>query len=241
MKKIISFLCLVLLTGTMSIYSQSLKDVLDKYYDAVGMDALTKTNSLIMKGKVIQSTMELPMELSLKRPNKVRMEADIQGTKFIQVYNGKEGWAVMPWTGSTEPQALDDEQVKSLKQMSDIEGELYNWKEKGYDVTLEGSDDVEGTPVYKVKVVKPGNDEFIFYLDKDNYIILKSDAKITVQGSPVESSNYYSNFKMVDGMAMPYSIETRMNGQVVSQIEIDTIALNKVLPDSLFEKPVVAQ
>ncbi len=237
MKKIFVSLAMILLAGSFTMNAQNLEKVLDNYFDAIGIDNLLKTNTIIMKGKIVQMNMDLPMELYQKRPKKLRMEAEIQGTKFVQGYNGKDGWAIMPWTGSTDPQDVTGDQLKGLEQMADIEGDLYNWEKKGYTVTLEGSEDMEGTPVYKIKLVKPDGDAFIFYMDKDNYVVLKEDATVKVQGTPVESSTFFSNFKSVEGMVMPFSIESRMNGQVTSQIEIDSIEVNKVLEDSMFEKP----
>lgn len=241
MKRLISFFGMILFIGSFAIQAQTLDKVLDNYYDAVGMKKLHETNSIVMKGKIIQGNMELPMTMYQKRPKKLRMEAEVQGTQFLQVYNGKEGWTVMPWTGSTEPQPMNEDQIKILEQEADIEGDLYDWKDKGFKVTLEGSDEMEGTPVYKIKLVKPDGNEFTFYLDKDNYVILKTDAKVKIQGNPIETTTFYSNFKSVDGMVMPYSIESRMNGQVTSQITIDSIEVNKGLEDSMFEKPASNQ
>ena len=230
-------MAMILFIGSFAVQAQNLNKVLDNYYDAVGMKKLLNTNTIIMKGKIVQMNMELPMTMFRKRPDKMRMEAEIQGNKFVQAYNGKDGWAIMPWTGSTDPQPLTDDQVKLLEQEADIEGDLYNWKEKGFDVTLEGSDEMEGTPVFKIKVVKPSGNDYTYYIDKDNYVVLREDARVKVQGTPIESSTYYSNFKSVDGMIMPFSIESKMNGQVTSQITIDSVEVNQNIDDSMFDMP----
>ncbi|HYW94297.1 MAG TPA: outer membrane lipoprotein-sorting protein [Bacteroidales bacterium] len=237
MKKMISSLAMILFIGSFAVQAQNLNKILDDYYDAVGMKKLLNTTTIVMKGNIVQMNMDLPMTMYRKRPNKMRMEAVIQGNKFVQAYNGKDGWAIMPWTGSTDPQPLTDDQVKLLEQEADIEGDLYNWKEKGFEVTLEGSDEMEGTPVYKIKVVKPSGNEYTYYLDKDNNVVLREDARVKVQGTPIESATYYSNFKSVDGMIMPFSIESKMNGQVTSQITIDSVEVNQDIDDSMFDMP----
>ena len=228
---------MILFIGSFAVQAQNLNKILDDYYDAVGMKKLLNTTTIVMKGNIVQMNMDLPMTMYRKRPNKMRMEAVIQGNKFVQAYNGKDGWAIMPWTGSTDPQPLTDDQVKLLEQEADIEGDLYNWKEKGFEVTLEGSDEMEGTPVYKIKVVKPSGNEYTYYLDKDNNVVLREDARVKVQGTPIESATYYSNFKSVDGMIMPFSIESKMNGQVTSQITIDSVEVNQDIDDSMFDMP----
>ncbi len=238
MKTRLFILSLILFTGSFALNAQSLDKILDKYYDVIGIDKLLTTNSIVMRGKIIQTGTEIPTVMYQERPKKMRMEAEIpDGTKFIQAYDGKEGWAIMPWTGSQDPQAMTEEQQKALEQMGDIEGDLYNWKKKGYDVTLEGTEKLDGADVYKIKLVKPSGDEYVFYLDKNKHIILKEDAKVNVQGTKVETNIYFSDFRPVDGMTMPFNIQTKKDGQLFSQFIIEDIEVNQDIDDSLFEKP----
>ena len=167
----------------------------------------------------------------------VRMEAEIQGTKLIQAYDGENGWTIMPWTGSVEPQDLNEDQLKGMKQMADMEGDLYNWEEKGFELTYEGEEDMEGTPVHKLKLVKEDGDVFTYYIDAENYVILKVDSKVDVQGTEMMSSSYYSNFKPVEGMIMPFSIENRVNDQVQLQLVIESYEIDSEIDNSMFKKP----
>lgn len=233
------FTALIFLSFTVS--AQDLEEIIDKHHEVVGLQKILETETMIAKGKVVQMGTEFPMILYQARPNRFRMEAEIQGTKMIQAFDGETGWIVMPWTGSLEPQKLTEEQLKSMKQMGDMEGDFYNWKEKGYDVSYMGEDDMEGTPVHKIKVVKEEGDEFIYYIDAENYVILKTDATVNVQGTETKSSTYYSNFKPVQGMIMPHSMETEVNGQTQSQIVIEEVKLDEELEDSMFEMPVESE
>jgi outer membrane lipoprotein-sorting protein len=236
MKKIIS-LALALFTGVgMGIHAQDLDEILDNYFEVIGLSKVLETETVISKGKAVQMGMEFPMTLYQKRPGKARMEAEIQGTVFIQAYNGESGWTVMPWTGTAEPQDLSEDQVKAMEQMSDIEGDLYNWEEKGHKLSLIGEEDMEGTPIYKLKLEKEDGDLYYYYLDAENFVILKVDAQVMVQGTAVESSSYYTNFKPVEGMIMPFSIETRINDQVTMNIMLEEILVNEEVDDNIFEK-----
>jgi hypothetical protein len=38
-------------------------------------------------------------------------------------------------------------------------------------------------------------------------------------------------------MAVPGKIENKMNGQSAGTIVVDTVVINTILPDSLFQKP----
>ena len=57
-------------------------------------------------------------------------------------------------------------------------------------------------------------------------------------GNETNTDTYYSNYRQIDGIAVPGKIENKMNDQPAGTIVIDTVVINTVLPDSLFQKPV---
>ncbi|MCF8391906.1 MAG: hypothetical protein K9H12_14500 [Bacteroidales bacterium] len=237
MKKYLTLLTILVFTSAVNIFAQDLDEILDNYFEVVGQEKMLEFNTIILQGKAVQMGMEFPMTLTQKRPDKARMEAEIQGAKIIQAYNGVTGWSIIPMTGSMEPQDMGEQEVKGMKQMGDMDGDLYNWKEKGFDLTLVGEDDMEGTAVFKLKLVKPDGDEFIYFMDAENFVVLRVDTKIMMQGAQIESSSSFSNFKPVSGVIMAHSIEQKMNGQVMMQMVIDNVEINSEVSDSIFEKP----
>jgi|ERR1035437_1520317 outer membrane lipoprotein-sorting protein len=237
MKNTLKILSVLLLISAIPVQSQSLDDVLKQHFSAIGQDKLLKVNTQKATGKIIQNGVEIPFTQLAKRPDKVRVEGTFQALTFVQTYNGKEGWSVNPFAGVTDPQPMTEDALKSMKYQSDIDGMLWNWKEKGYTVTLDGKEDMEGTSCYKIKLTTKDDDSFIFYIDSDSYIMIRSNTKIKVMGNESESDTYYSNYIQVEGLAIPGKIETKMNGQVAATIVIDKVELNIDLADSLFEKP----
>jgi hypothetical protein len=185
--------------------------------------------------------MEYPFKIYKKRPGKSRIEVEIQGSKMIQVYDGQKGWSVIPWSGSTDPQDMTADEAKNLKDQSEFEGSLYNWKEKGYKVDLVDKEDLEGSSVYKIKLTKPDGDTETYFIDADNFIILKVSSMVKIQGNESEGEVDYSDYKPVEGVLMPFTFQNKFKGQageMVSQIIFDTIVINKEINDSLFLKPV---
>ncbi|MFA6128751.1 MAG: hypothetical protein WC699_15735 [Bacteroidales bacterium] len=237
MKKFaILFSAMMLISGTF-VFAQSLDDVLKQHFSAIGQDKLVKVNSFKTIGKLVQSGMEIPFIQMAKRPDLLRVEGTFQGLTFIQTFNGKEGWNLNPFAGATEPQPMSEDELKSLRYSADIDGMLWNWKDKGYTVTLEGKEDMEGTSCFKVKLVTKDADSFTYYLDSDSYMMIRTNTKVKVQGNDTESDTYYSNYMQVEGMAMPGKVDTKMNGQVVMTIVTDKVEINPELDKSLFEKP----
>ncbi|MDX9772260.1 MAG: hypothetical protein RBT02_02435 [Bacteroidales bacterium] len=238
MKKITVLLTVMLLATGSTLMCQSLDDVLKEHFAAVGQDNQLKVNSARMTGKMVQSGLEIPFIQMAKRQNKVRIEATLQDLTLIQTFNGEEGWSVNPFAGVTEPQPMSEDEVKSMKYSSDMDGMLWDFENKGYTVTLEGSEDMEGTQCFVVKLVSDSGDTFTYYIDSDTYIILRTNNKIKVMGNEAETDTYQSNYMMVDGIAVPGKIETKMKGQVVMTLVVDKAEFNPELDDALFEKPV---
>lgn len=237
MKKIaVLFSALMLVSGTF-LSAQSLDDVLKEHFKAIGQEKLLKVNSIKATGKLVQSGLEIPFIQMAKRPDCIRIEGTFQGLSFIQTYNGKEGWNLNPFAGATEPQPFTEDELKSMKYSADIDGMLWNWKEKSYTVTLEGKEDMEGTSCFKIKLATKDGDVFNYYLDADSYMMIRTNTKVKVQGNETESDTYYSNYMQVEGMAMAGKVDTKMNGQIVMTIVTDKVEFNTELDKSLFEKP----
>lgn len=241
MKKITALLSVLFMGAGISLTAQSLDDVLKEHFSATGQDNLLKTNSQKVTGKMVQSGLEIPFVQMIKRPGKVRIEATLQNLTLIQTFNGTEGWTINPFAGVTDPQPMSEDEVKSMKYNSDMDGMLWNWKEKGYTVTLTGEEDMEGTPCFVIKIVTGTGDTFTYYIDSDSSIMLRSNTKMLLMGNESESDTYFSNYMMVDGIAVPGKIETKMKGQVVMTLVVDKVELNIDLDDTLFEKPVAKQ
>jgi len=236
MKKITTLLSVLLLVSINLVQSQSLDDILKEHFSTTGQDKLLKVNTQKLTGKMIQGGVEIPFIQMAKRPDKVRVEGTFQGLTFKQTYNGKEGWNTNPFVGVTEPQPFSEDELKSIHYQSDMDGMLWNWKEKGYTVTFDGKEDMEGTSCFKIKLISKAGDSFTYYIDSDSYILIRLTTKIKVMGNETEADNYYSNYMQVEGLAVPAKVETKMNEQLVMTIVVDKVELNIELDDTLFEK-----
>lgn len=148
-KSIITFIITLLVASTTGIQAQTLKEVLDKHFKTIGQEKLAAVKTYSVKATVNQMGMDVPMEM--KRPNKFRMEIEMQGQKMIQVFDGAKGWFIAPWI-SPEPQKLEGEQLQQALNQADIDGELYNYTLKGHKAELIGKEQQDGKEVYNIKL-----------------------------------------------------------------------------------------
>jgi len=237
MKKIISATLLLLIVASSNLLTaQNLDEVLENHFDAIGQKKLKKVETVTTKGKINQMGIDVPFVQISVRPNLFRVQGTFQGLSFIQTYNGVEGWTVNPFAGTTEPEPIPADQMKELKVQADMDGILWQWKEKGYNVTLDSTEEVEGTPCYRVKVVVPEGSTYVNFIDKESFLLIKTNTKSTMMGAEVESESFYSNYMQIEGITFPGKIENRYNGVTSEIILIEAVELNKEYATTLFDK-----
>jgi len=229
---------IIVFTSTGKSQGPNLDEVLSSYYNAIGIEKMKDWQTMTSTGKTVFGGQEYPFSTIVKRPGKIRVEAEVQRMKMVQSFDGEKGWSIIPWTGSTEPQDMTADQVKGMKNNADLDGSLYHWKEKGHKAELLGKEDMEGSIVYKIKVARADGDVETYFIDADNYVILKMASTTKIQGNETESEIYFSNYKEIQGVMMPTAITTKMKEQTVSQVIIDKVEINTPVNDSIFMKPI---
>ena len=236
-------LCVLLVLGGMAA-AATVEEVVAKNLEARGgEEAILAVQSARMCGTMrmggsAEGAIEVPFTAEFKRPNRVRMEFSMQGMTAVRAYDGEVGWSVMPFLGQTEPEELAADQLKDLKEQADFDGLLVNFKKKGHTVELAGEEEVDGTPAIKLKVTKAEGDVVNMYLDLENYIEFKSDTKRNVQGTEIEITTLYKEYKEIDCLLFAHSLEMGFPGNPAGQvITLHTVELGVDLADDRFAMP----
>jgi hypothetical protein len=184
---------------------------------------------------------QLPFVLEMKSPRKSRLEIEFAGKTAVQVYDGVKGWKVRPFLNRNEVEPFTEEEAKAEAGKPDIMGPLIDYAAKGTKVTLEGSEAVEGRNAYKLKLITKGGDARHIWIDAQNFLDVK------VEGVPRRMDGkmrsvwiYQRDFKPVQGLMMPFVMETAIDGyHETHKIIVEKAAVNPKLADSLFAKPKV--
>ena len=236
MKKLLSLSFAILIAAFFTVvHGQDLSEILDQHFSAVGQEKLMKIKTFTIYGNIVQMGTEFSFVQKVKTPDKFRMDANIQGQLMIQAYDGETGWYVAPWI-SLDTQDLTGPQLDQTKDQTNMEGDLYNWEEKGHQAEYLGTEDMEGTEVYKIKLTKKDGDEIFYYIDSEAYIILKEARKMTVQGNEIEIESFPGNYEVFDGIVFPMSIKTNTMGQE-TEILFDSVKFDLEMNDSIFVRP----
>ncbi len=205
-----------------------------------GATALHSLQSLRLTGKLLvqQGQIELAYLQIKKRPEEVRTEASLQGMTQIEAYDGKEGWKVSPFFGRKDPERMSADDVKALVEDTEIDGALIDWKEKGSTVEYLGTEDVDGTPAHKLKVVRKNGDVSFVYLDPDHFLEIRIVTGRMRHGAYEEVETDFGDYEKAGGVFVPSSIESGRKGAPDKQrIIIDKVEANVPVDDAIFHFP----
>jgi outer membrane lipoprotein-sorting protein len=230
----------VLCALSVSAAEMTVDDILAKNTEAKGgIEKLRALKSARFSGKMsMGGGMEAPFTMTKSRPEKMRIEFTIQGMTGIQAYDGTTGWMVMPFLGKKEAEELPADMLKDVKEQADFDGPFIDYAKKGNKVELLGKEKIEGTDAYKVKLTTKDATETTVYIDADTFLEIKMEAKRKMQGQEIEGETILGNYKEVDGLLFPFSIENKAKGMPGGQtITIDKVELNPTVADDSFAMP----
>jgi len=237
-KAILLLSAFFLLAGVMS--AQTVDEIIAKNIDAKGGLAKIKAvQSMRLTGRAEFGAMQAGFVLTQKRANKMRNEISIQGMTMVQAYDGQNGWQVVPFTGKKDAEAMGADDLKDAQENADMDGPLVDYKVKGHKVELIGKEKTEGTDTYHLRItLKDGNVRDLF-LDADSFLEIKAIGRVTRRGTETVVESALGDYKEVQGMMVPFSIEQHpQGGQGPGQkIIIEKVEFNVPVDDAIFKMP----
>jgi len=209
-----------------------------------GRAAWSAVQTMSMAGKMeagTKSNVQLPFSLELKRGRKSRLEIQVAGQTAVQVYDGANGWKVRPFLNRREVEPYTAEEAKQAAAQTDLDGLLIDYAAKGTKVELEGEEKVEDRDAYKLKLTLKYGQVRHVWVDTQTFLEAKVEGiprRLDGKNHPV--SIYFRQYKPVQGLILPYLIETAVDGVAQTEkILIEKVAVNPKLDDSHFVKPVL--
>ncbi|HEY2030810.1 MAG TPA: hypothetical protein VGH20_16550 [Myxococcales bacterium] len=207
------------------------------------MERLAALKTLRLTGKVVfggggDFSLTADFGQALSRPDRIRQEITIQGITAIDGFDGRESWSVDPFQGRRDPFRTSADEARGLAQDADFEGPLVNYKAKGHQVQLLGTDDVDGTQAIKLRVLRKDGDIEYDYLDPDTFLEIRVVRERHVRGSEKVIETDLGSYVLVDGVWIPSSIESGPKGGPKSaRFNVTAIEPNVPLDDALFAFP----
>ncbi|MBO0726299.1 MAG: outer membrane lipoprotein-sorting protein [Blastocatellia bacterium] len=221
--------------------AQTAEEIVAKYIKTIGgAEKIDAIKTLRRTGKYTGGGgFEATFVQENKRSQMARQEFSIQGMTGVYAYDGKTGWKIEPWQGKKDAEPLGEDELKQIQEDADFDGPLVNYQQKGNKVEFVGSEPVEGTDAFKLKVTLKNGDMSYYFMDTDYFVPIKIESKRTVRGAEREFETSLGDYKEVAGVYLPHSIESGVKGSPnKTQLTFEKIEANVAIDDSRFKQPV---
>jgi outer membrane lipoprotein-sorting protein len=231
MKKLVLVLAAIIVAS--AINAQSLEEIVKKFTEANKYDKISALSTIKITAKMSAMGMDIPMELWMKNPNKIKTVTNINGQESITVFDGVKGYSVNPMTGSSAPVELTADQIKQTQNSNMFQNALANYFKAG-KLTLLGEEKVNDKSAFKIKADLDGGNSSNMFIDKATYLLVKSSATVNAGGQTMTVDSYPSDYKDINGLIVPMKTTSSAQGMEFS-IVFDKVEVNVPMEDSIFK------
>jgi outer membrane lipoprotein-sorting protein len=216
--------------------AQTVDEIVAKNIEAKGGAAILKsTNSVRTSGKGTVQGAEATVVSATKRPYFFRNEMELAGQKMVQGFDGQTMWMSM---GTLPPQALPPgPQIDGLKQISQIDSPLLDYKDKGSTIELAEPLNEDGHKQHHLIVTPKTGPKMHYYIDAGTNLESKMVIDIDEGGQKMSMEMRFSDFKTIEGRTIPFTVTQYVNGNQVGQMKYEKVEFNVPLDETLFRMP----
>jgi len=206
-----------------------------------GAAAWRNARSLLLRGQMDaggRTPTALPVVLELKRPNKVRVALQFKGKTAVQVFDGESGWKLRPFLGRDEAEPFTPEETREAAAQSELDGPLLDFRAKGTQIALEGTERIEGRDTYRLRLSLRDGTVSHAWIDAATFLEARIEAAPhRVDGHLRRVMTYFRDYRSVDGLVVPFVVETAVEGQKnTHRMSFSKVKVNLPLEDALFAR-----
>ena len=231
MKKL--FLTLTCLLTVTLLTAQSLNEIVKNFTVANKLDKITNLQTIKLTGKMSMMGMEMPMVIYMKNPNKIKSVATINGQEMIQVFDGEKGYMINPMTGSSTPVEMGENEAKQLLRSNVFQNYMDNYL-RNNQLALEGVENVDGKPAFKIKASIEGGNVIRIFVDKNSYLIVKTVADVNQGGMAMSLESIPTDYTETSGVLLPMTTTTSAAGMEFVY-KYTEVKVNEPIDDSIFK------
>ncbi len=233
MRKIISLLAGVIIFTSAG--AQSIEEIVKLHVKAAKTDQLAKIKTIKITGKMTAMGMEMPLEMYMKNPDKIKVIYSFGGQQMISVFDGEKGYIQNPMTGSMSPVELKGDQLSQLTRNNIFTNEVLNsFNQKR--LVYEKEEMVSGKPAYRLKVNIEGTDSPSYlFIDKATGLLVKVTTTVEQMGTTMNVETFLTGYKEHQGLVMPMKTTAMANGMEAAVISFSNVEVNIPVDESVFK------
>ena len=135
---------------------------------------------------------------------------------------------------------LTGKAARAMANEADVELQnvFVDYKRKGFKVTLEGKDTVDGKNCVAVKLVRQDGDAETYYFDDLTYaLIMKVSPSKNAELQGTILKTLYSDYRDVNGIKIPFRSSSKSNDQLILEVTVDKAEMNLPIDVKEFHPP----
>jgi hypothetical protein len=213
----------VVLAFVANLSAQTADDIINKYVTAIGgAEKWSKITSLKVEGQIEVQGIAIPFTMQAIHMKGMRVDAEFQGSKIIDIVTPTKGWSQNPFGGKTSLEAITEDELKTKLDELDVQDEFVNYKEKGSTVEYLGKEEDEGTSYNKVKLTTKNGNEKTYYFDLTTNLIYKEESTVKQQGQEIKQSVKYLDYQTLEnGIKMAFKSDMGQMMMVTKKVTIN--------------------
>ena len=240
MKNIVVFVVFILcLVFVQFVNGQSVDDIIDQYITARGgKDKIAAITSVHFEGMRQMNGNEVDLKITKVDGKLSRTEFSVGGNNGYVIVTPDKGWTYIPMM-SDNVNEIPEARLKSMQDQMDIAGPLFNYAAKGYKATLQGKDTIGGHEAWKIQLSNDAGKNMTFYIDTKSNLLIQSKQMSEGGGrnnsGPTEIVTDYSDYKDIDGVMFPQTINIEGSGMGAGSMTFDKIEVNQPVDEKLYK------
>src|SRR6266478_1722785 len=168
------------------------------------------------------------------------MKADVQtpqGTISIVVTPESGFMSAGPMGARDMPASRKNESMEQIHR--DLIYIAQHVKDPAFSFAAEGIDKTGSGELAILEVSGPGT-SIRWFVDPQTGKIVRETYKAMGQSGPVDSETAFSDWKMVNGLNLPFHRDNKQEGKDSSTVQFSSIQINPAVDPKIFEKPAAA-
>jgi hypothetical protein len=222
MKKV--FLSIALFVSAIfTVNAQTADEVIAKYITEIGgADKWSKVQSIKIEGQIEVQGIQIPFTMQGLQMKGMRVDAEFQGNKIIDITTPTKGWAQNPLSGKATLGPISEDELKQKLDDLDIQDPFVDYKAKGSVIESLGKDEEDGNEYFKIKMTTKNGNEKTYFFDTKTNLIYKIESIVKQQGQEMKSEQKLLDYQTTEyGIKMPFKQDQGQMMMVTKKITIN--------------------
>ena len=202
MKRVLLSIALFV-SAIFTVNAQTADEVIAKYITEIGgADKWSKVQSIKIEGQIEVQGIQIPFTMQGSQMQGMRVDAEFQGNKIIDITTPTKGWAQNPLSGKATLGPISEDELKQKLDDLDIQDPFVDYKAKGSVIESLGKDEEDGNEYFKIKMTTKNGNEKTYFFDTKTNLVYKIESIVKQQGQEMKSEQ-----KLLDYQTIEYGIK----------------------------------